>query len=249
MTMAGARDLAPTTREPVSEFEAMGITAFTTTRSAGDFALPGAVEVIDENASRWRALAGSLSGARGALVHAVQVHGVTIAEHERTWTGWRSLDGFDAHLVVAPGAAAVTVADCVPIFVAHDGGAVAIVHAGWRGTAARLLPLAIAAMGRRGLDPAGLAVHFGPAICGRCYEVGPDVFAKLTGWQTARHRHVDLRGLLTEQARMSGVRRVSASASCTRCDNARFFSHRAGDSARQVGVIVSRAQGCVAALP
>lgn len=247
--MAGARDLAPTVRETVTEFETMGITAFTTTRAAGDFGLSGATEVVDANAGRWRALATSLSGAGGALVHALQVHGVTIAEHDRAWTGWRSLDGFDAHLVVVPGAAAVTVADCVPIFVAHDRGAVAVVHAGWRGTVARLLPLAIDAMATRGLDPAGLAVHLGPAICGRCYEVGPDVYEQLTGWQTTRHRHVDLRGLLAEQARLSGVRRVSASGSCTRCDNARFFSHRAGDSARQVGVIVSRTQGSVAALP
>jgi copper oxidase (laccase) domain-containing protein len=36
-----------------------------------------------------------------------------------------------------------------------------------------------------------------------------------------------------------GVRQLSASPHCTRCDNDRFFSHRAGDAGRQVAVIVS----------
>ena len=82
-------------------------------------------------------------------------------------------------------------------------------------------------------------LHLGPAICGRCYQVGPDVFEQLTGWQTIRNRHVDLRALLAEQAKEMGVRQLSASPHCTRCDNDRFFSHRAGDAGRQVAVIVS----------
>jgi copper oxidase (laccase) domain-containing protein len=80
----------------------------------------------------------------------------------------------------------------------------------------------------------------GPAICGRCYEVGPDVYERLTGWQTIRNRHVDLRALLAEQAKVAGVASVSASPWCTRCDNDRFYSHRAGDAARQISVIASR---------
>ena len=72
-----------------------------------------------------------------------------------------------------------------------------------------------------------------------CYQVGPDVFEQLTGWQTVRSRHVDLRALLAEQANEAGVRHLSASPHCTRCDNDRFFSHRAGDAGRQVAVIVS----------
>jgi copper oxidase (laccase) domain-containing protein len=35
------------------------------------------------------------------------------------------------------------------------------------------------------------------------------------------------------------VRDISISDVCTRCDNARFFSHRAGDAGRQLGVIVA----------
>ncbi|MGA1310150.1 MAG: laccase domain-containing protein [Gemmatimonadaceae bacterium] len=49
------------------------------------------------------------------------------------------------------------------------------------------------------------------------------------------------RALLGEQARSLGVGRWSADLECTRCDNDRFFSHRAGDIGRQIGVIVRSA--------
>ena len=42
-------------------------------------------------------------------------------------------------------------------------------------------------------------------------------------------------------AKEMGVGQLSASPHCTRCDNDRFFSHRAGDKGRQVAVIVSAA--------
>ena len=161
-------------------------------------------------------------------------------EHVTGPEGWVRHEGADGHLAFVAGVAcAVTVADCVPVFIAHPSGAVALLHAGWRGTAERIVEKGIARMTARGLDAADLSVHFGPAICGRCYEVGPAVFEQLTGWQTIRNRHVDLRALLAEQARDLGVRRLTASPHCTRCDNDRFFSHRAGDAARQVAVIVS----------
>ena len=82
-------------------------------------------------------------------------------------------------------------------------------------------------------------MHLGPSICGRCYEVGTDVYEKLTGWPTRRPRNVDLRALLAEQAKAHGVTRWTASAECTRCDNDLLFSHRAGDAGRQVAVIVA----------
>jgi hypothetical protein len=230
-------------RETVAEFARIGITAFTTTRASGDFALaepePGAGQL-----ARWQALHASLAEApdpapRG-LVSARQVHGRTVAEHRKPWRGWIRLDGVDAHVVSVPGgAAAVTVADCVPVFIAHPGGPVCIVHAGWRGIVAGVLSAAIERVAAAGVNVAELAVHFGPAICGRCYEVGPDVYEQLTGWHTIRRRHVDLRALLGEQAKRSGVTILSGSQWCTRCDNDRFYSHRAGDAGRQVAVILS----------
>ncbi len=71
----------------------------------------------------------------------------------------------------------VTVADCVPVFLADpDSRAIALLHAGWRGAVAGIMDRGIRALeALRGVSPSGLRVHLGPAICGACYEVGPDV--------------------------------------------------------------------------
>ena len=229
-------------REPIDDFAAFGITAFVTSRSAGDYGL--AEPTPDAFAlGRWHALQREFTTSVPAvprLASARQVHGTTMVEHTDSWTGWRRVENVDGHVALAHGTAlAVTIADCVPVFVAHPSGMVALLHAGWRGTAAGFLRKALARLRALKFDSADLTVYLGPAICGRCYEVSPDVFEQLTGWQTVRHRHVDLRALLAEQAKEAGVHRVRASPFCTRCDNDRFFSHRAGDPGRQIGVIVA----------
>jgi copper oxidase (laccase) domain-containing protein len=95
------------------------------------------------------------------------------------------------------------------------------------------------ALARHKFPPDELMVHLGPGICGRCYEVSADVRAQLTGQPANRPGNVDLRALLAEQAQEAGVQKISVSPSCTRCDNELFFSHRAGDTGRQLGVIVA----------
>jgi YfiH family protein len=151
------------------------------------------------------------------------------------------IDGADAHVLTRGGAAAITVADCVPVFLAKAGGPVAIAHAGWRGVADGILAETVRALSRAGAAASELVMHCGPSICGRCYEVGPDVYEKLTGFATKRARQVDLRSLLAEQAKQLGIGRWSASGDCTRCDNDRYFSHRCGDTGRQVAVIIAPA--------
>lgn len=238
MTAASSPEPIPL-REKVEAFASIGVEAFTTTRTAGDYGL-GDGEPPAETLARWRALQAELAEMAPRLASARQIHGAKILEHGEGSDGWTRHAGADGHLTVARGVAcAVTVADCVPVFIAHPSGAVALLHAGWRGTAARIVEKGIGRLVDLGFDAADLRVHLGPAICGRCYQVGPDVFEQLTGWQTIRNRNVDLRALLAEQAKESGVRQLSASPHCTRCDNDRFFSHRAGDAGRQVAVIVS----------
>lgn len=240
MTAASSTESIPR-REKVDAFAAIGVEAFTTTRAAGDYGL-GEGDPPAEAVARWLALQEELASVAPRLVSAKQVHGVNVLEHGSGAAGWTRHDGADGHLTNAAGVACVvTVADCVPVFIAHPVGAVAMLHAGWRGTAARIVQKGIGRMVELGREAADLRVHLGPAICGRCYQVGPDVFEQLTGWQTTRNRNVDLRALLAEQAKEMGVRHLSASPHCTRCDNDRFFSHRAGDAGRQVAVIVSAA--------
>jgi copper oxidase (laccase) domain-containing protein len=135
---------------------------------------------------------------------------------------------------------AVTLADCVPVFIGHPSGGAAILHSGWRGTAGGIIAAAIRFLGARGLRPADLYVHCGPSICGGCYEVSPDVFQALTGRPVEEPTPVDLRELILSRAAAAGVKQLSSSSSCTRCNNDRFFSHRCGDHGRQLGIIVSR---------
>jgi len=225
--------------EVVESFAELGVTAFTTGRRAGTFATQSH-EPIRDVMARWSELRVRLGGAR--LATAAQVHGTEVLEHEAGWTGWLRADSADGHLACMRGTAmAVTVADCVPVFIAHPSGATAILHSGWRGTAERITERAIGRLATIGLAPDELRVHCGPAICGRCYEVSADVALQLTGRDPGRSVNVDLRDLITQRVRELGVRHVSSSSYCTRCDNDRFFSHRAGDSGRQLGVILAHA--------
>lgn len=126
---------------------------------------------------------------------------------------------------------AVTVADCVPVFVVDPIRRVAgLGHAGWRGIAAGVVEGLVRRMtsefGSRGED---LWLHLGPAICGRCYEVGPEVPGALGVPGTPRR--VDLRAVAAERAEAAGVdpARITRSEFCTACRRDLLFSYRGGD--------------------
>lgn len=226
----------------IDDFAQWGIDAFVTTRAAGSFATVGD-EPVGAATARWDALRVRLFGDAdaGRLATARQVHGAHVWEHAPGWTGWLRAAAGDGHLALARGTAcAVSVADCVPVFVAHPSGAIAVLHSGWRGTEANILGVAVRRLVDSGLAARDLRVVLGAAICGACYEVSPDVHGRLTGRAVDRPTPVDLRGVIASQARALGIRDVSATDDCTRCDNDRFYSHRAGDAGRQLGVMLAR---------
>jgi YfiH family protein len=78
---------------------------------------------------------------------------------------------------------AVQTADCVPILLVDPKNrAVAAVHAGWRGTLARIVEKTIGRMQMQfGSKAADLLAAIGPAIGGCCYEVGTEVAAAFSG--------------------------------------------------------------------
>ena len=54
-----------------------------------------------------------------------------------------------------------------------------MVHSGWRGTVGKITENAINLMMENyGTDKNDLLIHFGPAICGKCYEVGMDLISE-----------------------------------------------------------------------
>ena len=230
--------------ERVDDFSTFGIRAFTTTRASGTFGL-ASDEPTRVVMQRWRQLREELEPNGVRLASAIQVHGSRVVIHAGDWDGWLRVDAADGHVAPERGLAlAVSVADCVPVFIAHPSGGVALLHSGWRGTAARIVERGVEALAQRGFAALELRLHLGPAICGKCYQVGSDVFRQLTGRDSSRAAEcVDLRALIADHARAAGVRHITTSALCTRCDNDRLYSHRAGDAGRQVAVIYAERTG------
>ncbi len=225
--------------EIVDEFASFGIRAFTTSRSRGSFGL-GTEEPVRTVMARWTELRRELSSGGPRLASAVQVHGGRVVAHASDWEGWLRVDSADGHVAMNRGTAlAVTVADCVPVFLAHPSGAIALLHSGWRGTALRIVEMGVAALSHRGIPVSELRIHLGPSICGRCYEVSADVYGQLTGRTSSTATTVDLRALIADQARAAGARHITISAACTRCNNTDFYSHRAGDTGRQLAVMIA----------
>ena len=71
-------------------------------------------------------------------------------------------------------------ADCTPVLIGDvETGQVSAVHAGWRGTAQKILPAAIARFQSQGTQLKNLRVALGPAIDGSVYQVGEDVAAEV----------------------------------------------------------------------
>ena len=231
--------------EVVPELAALGFLAYTTTRAFGSLGT-GTEEPVRQVMARWQVVTTELE-ARGVprLATATQVHGREVITHEGRWRGWLRAPAADGHACpAAPATAvAVTVADCVPVFLAHRSGAMALLHSGWRGTEARIVEAGILALGTMGCPADELVMHLGPAICGGCYEVSPDVHERLTGHRVDRPTPVDLRALIATHAASCGVRSISTSPWCTRCHNGRFFSHRAGDTGRQISLMAPQVSG------
>ena len=134
----------------------------------------------------------------------------------------------DALLENHPGSVvAIKTADCIPILLVDERRrAVAAVHAGWRGTVARIAGEAVAAMGRSfGTCAEDLHAAIGPGIGKCCYQVGAEVAAQFGGQGSG---HIDLAAANRRQLEEAGVtgRRIYASNLCTMCRAAEFHSFR-----------------------
>jgi YfiH family protein len=128
-------------------------------------------------------------GAREA-VSLRQVHGNSVVVLRRGQPPLAARPDADALVSDDPDLAlAVRAADCVPLLLA-DGrsGAVAAVHAGWRGTAARAATAALDALRREfGTDPLNVVAAIGPSIGACCYEVGTDLVDAFAAAGHPRH--------------------------------------------------------------
>jgi purine-nucleoside/S-methyl-5'-thioadenosine phosphorylase / adenosine deaminase len=224
--------------------ERYGVVAGITERGpTGDFSLGlWSGEPRGGVGERWRAFRRWMAPRFPSVVLAHQVHSATVLRHRGLGPGWHVGDGYDGHVTAERGLLlTVTVADCVPIYlVDRRGRGLALLHAGWRGTAAGMIEAGIGELcDLVDGEPTDLALHLGVGICGACYEVGPEVAWAVRGDGASGPVHLDLRTELALRARRLGVSEVSISAHCSAHDDGRFFSHRAsgGDGGRMVAYL------------
>jgi YfiH family protein len=157
-----------------------------------------------------------------------QVHGTAVHVIDQvTGTGGAAVPiDADGHVTTTPEVGAmVLAADCLPVALGCYG-AVAMLHAGWRGLAAGVLERGVRELRTLGADGQPIAAVVGPGAGVCCYEVGAEVHDAFTGAQAHAHgRRLDLRAIAEQRLRAAGVAAVSHVDACTICDE-RYFSYR-----------------------
>jgi purine-nucleoside/S-methyl-5'-thioadenosine phosphorylase / adenosine deaminase len=178
--------------------------------------------------------------ARGRFAQGRQVHGTHVRALADPPDPHEEPAPADGQATSVPGVAPIVlVADCLPIAVAAPG-AVAMLHAGWRGLAGGVLAEGVRALRELGGgEPVVAAI--GPGAGGCCYEVGEEVHTAFAahGDAVRRGNNLDLKAIARRELEAAGVREVHDVDICTICaDPALFFSHRrdGGITGRQAGV-------------
>jgi polyphenol oxidase len=166
-----------------------------------------------------------------------QVHGTTVQRvRSPGGSGGQALAiDADGHATARDGIGMMALtADCLPVAVGCEG-AVAMLHAGWRGLAAGVLEEGVRALEELGGRGPMVAV-IGPGAGACCYEVGAEVHAAFGDPRRGR-ANIDLHAIARDRLLAVGVAEVRDLGLCTVCDE-RWFSHRREDgrAGRQAGV-------------
>jgi len=203
---------------------------------------------VEEN---WRRLATAIGDAvRFARMR--QVHGTRVVSVSK-----EAPDAGEADALISRASGlvlSVLTADCVPILlVAPQARAVAVAHAGWRGTLAGVVVEAIEALAQEyDVQLGDIHAALGPAIGGCCYEVDETIgndFAARWGQANVVRRSVSNTGKVYLELRTANVAQlahagvptaqITVVGPCTRCHSGEFFSHRGsgGHAGRQVSFV------------
>lgn len=155
----------------------------------------------------------------------------------------------DAVITRSPIALAVQVADCAPVLLWDEAtGTMGAVHAGRAGVEKAIVAKAVSTMVGMGCSTRDIVAAVGPSICGRCYEVGDDVFetavskrpevAARTSWGT---KSLDIRAGVLKDLEDSGITRIIQDDVCT-LESAHLNSYRRNPRCgRQIGLVINKA--------
>ncbi len=170
-----------------------------------------------------------------------QVHGTTVLAADSVGADVMAADyetwpAGDALVSSSKFSVGVRVADCVPILIADTKtGAVAAVHAGWRGFVSGIVESALQTLDG---DPKSLVVAIGPHIEACCFEVGEEVVVQFERYVqssafTVRSSsnpeakpRLDLRAAVRHALGRCGIEAIDDVPGCTVCDASQFFSYR-----------------------
>ncbi len=188
-------------------------------------------------ASNYERLSGELGVDPRRVVMGRQVHGSEVQRRDEAPDPGDELlacDGQATH--VAGITCLVLTADCLPVALLCDG-AIAMLHAGWRGLDGGVLEDGLRALRELGGRGAVTAL-IGPGAGPECYEVGDDLRARFG----ATGSTLDLKGIAASRLGGGGVAEIHDVGLCTICsregEEPLFFSHRRDGPAtgRQAGL-------------
>jgi YfiH family protein len=192
-----------------------------------------------------------------ALVTLRQVHGsdiLVIDEPNEDYSHFLRLES-DAVITNQPNVMiGVCVADCVPILLCDpDRRVIAAVHAGWQGTAGKLVSKTVEGMKSEfGCNPGKMMAAIGPCIGKCCYEVDTPVMQAFVkggiAWDSCSEPsdegkwQLDMVAANRELLMLAGVEAdaIEVSEMCVCCHRELFFSYRRdkGETGRQMGFIM-----------
>ena len=189
--------------------------------------------MIPINRSRFLAAAGVPGW---PILKLKQTHSNIVHNMTDTWSSNEPLEGDAAITAVRGAVLSIQTADCVPILIAdRQARVVAAIHAGWRGTAARIAQHTVELLAKTySVSPSELTAVIGPhnAVC--CYEVGedvvqaiqnPDAFVRRPEWTKP---HFNQASANQRQLMDAGIpeTQIVTSNLCTQCRADLFYSYR-----------------------
>jgi YfiH family protein len=185
-------------------------------------------------------LAKQLGIASSNLYFMNQVHGNDVAVITEL-TPTSIVPTVDALFTTLPGKYLVTlIADCIPLLLRSER-AVAAVHVGRQGLVCGAFEKSLEVFDKHGIKPSEIKAELGPSICGRCYEVDPQMYEEVTTQIPATAHNTAARSLNIEAGLISKLDAAGiswkSSGLCTVHDPGYFSYRRDGVTGRQAGVI------------
>ena len=169
----------------------------------------------------------------------IQTHGsnIKIAEAQS-----KIIPNTDAVILTEKGfALTLNFADCTPIILYDKAQHIAAgIHAGWRGTAAKIAQkTALKMINELNSKPENIVGAIGPCIGKCCFEVGDEVIDALQPYCAHNEKFVDLKETNKRQLEEIDITQIDIAPHCTFCEQDKFFSYRLTKTQNRHNIILT----------